>query len=71
LDTLVTTPSNSRLFLTEAETAGLLGISAATLNRLARAGKSPIEPVVISPRARRYRRIDIDRLAGVIPGART
>ena len=35
-----------------------------TLHRLAHAGKSPIEPVWVTPSVRRYRIADIERLAG-------
>jgi len=55
------------LFLSEKETAQLLGIHPSTLHRLAHAGKAPIEAVWLTDHIRRYRRLDVERLAGLLP----
>jgi len=57
---------DGRLFCTEEETAALLGIHRTTLRTLALAGSAPIEPVVLTEHKRVYRKVDIERLAGVI-----
>lgn len=58
------TSIEARLFLNEAETARLLGVSSSTLARLARSGDAPVPPVVIGQR-RMYSRRDLESLAGV------
>lgn len=55
------------LFYSEAEAATRLGLHRTTLRALALAGRSPVEPVAITPHRRVYRRIDIHRLAGIEP----
>ncbi|HKT55663.1 MAG TPA: hypothetical protein VJR25_02725 [Microbacterium sp.] len=53
------------LFYSEAEAAALLGIHRTTLRTLALAGHAPIEPIALTEHRRVYRRIDIQRLAGI------
>jgi len=53
------------LFYSEEEAALLLGIHRTTLRHLAVDGKAPIPPVHITEHKRIYRRIDVERLAGV------
>ncbi len=53
------------LFYSEEAAAALLGIHRTTLRNLALDGKAPVEPVTITDHKRVYRRIDIERLAGV------
>ena len=53
------------LFSPEAEAAALLGIHRTTLRTLALAGHAPIEPIALTEHRRVYRRIDIERLAGI------
>lgn len=53
------------LFYSEEETALLLGIHRTTLRHLAVDGKAPVPPVHITEHKRVYRRIDVERLAGV------
>ncbi|MBN9187287.1 hypothetical protein [Microbacterium sp.] len=53
------------LFYSEAEAAALLGIHRTTLRTLALAGHAPIEPIALTEHRRVYRRIDIERLAGI------
>ena len=53
------------LFYTEEETAALLGIHRTTLRTLALAGEAPVEPVRLTRHKRVYRRIDVQRLAGL------
>ncbi|HEX4443865.1 MAG TPA: hypothetical protein VHZ81_09870 [Galbitalea sp.] len=54
-----------RLFYSEEETAALLGIHRTTLRMLALDGRAPVEPVRLTQHKRVYRRIDVERLAGV------
>lgn len=54
----------ARPFLTESETARLLGIHPSTLARLARARSAPVEPVLVGQR-RMYRTRDVEALAGM------
>lgn len=54
-----------RLFYSEEETAALLGIHRTTLRALAVHGRAPVEAVALTPHKRVYRRIDVERLAGV------
>lgn len=60
----MTRSQTPRLFLTEAETAGLLRVHPSTLGRLAKRGQSPIAPVVVGTR-RMYPCIEVHKLAGV------
>ena len=64
-----TTPTDERkrapLFYPEEETAALLGIHRTTLRTLALAGTSPVEPIRLTQHKRVYRRIDVQRLAGL------
>ena len=53
------------LFYSEGEAAALLGLHRTTLRTLALEGTAPIEPVHVSAHKRIYRRVDIERLAGV------
>ncbi|MDJ1371528.1 hypothetical protein [Gulosibacter molinativorax] len=53
------------LFYSEEETAALLGIHRTTLRTLALAGASPVEPIRLTQHKRVYRRIDVQRLAGL------
>lgn len=53
------------LFYSEEETALLLGIHRTTLRHLAVEGHAPVPPVHITEHKRIYRRIDVERLAGV------
>ncbi len=53
------------LFYSEEETAALLGIHRTTLRTLALAGEAPVEPVRLTRHKRVYRRIDVQRLAGL------
>ena len=62
----MTTLLDKPLFLTEAQVARILGVHPATLHRLAHAGKSPIPVVWVTPSTRRYRRVDVERLAGIL-----
>ncbi|WP_407361231.1 helix-turn-helix domain-containing protein [Microbacterium sp. LBN7] len=55
------------LFYSEEEAAQLLGIHRTTLRTLAVHGCSPVPPVQITEHKRIYRRIDVERLAGVAP----
>ncbi|MBN9139225.1 hypothetical protein PYV02_02205 [Leifsonia sp. H3M29-4] len=54
------------LFYSEEETASLLGIHRTTLRTLALDGRAPVEPIRLTPHKRVYRRIDVERLAGVV-----
>ena len=56
----------TRLFLSEEETAALLGIHRTTLRTLALDGRAPVEPIRLTQHKRVYRRIDVERLAGVV-----
>jgi hypothetical protein len=56
----------ARLFYSEEETAALLGIHRTTLRNLALEGRAPVEPVRLTDHKRVYRRIDVERLAGVV-----
>ena len=64
-----TAPTDERkrapLFYSEEETAALLGIHRTTLRTLALAGEAPVEPVLLTRHKRVYRRIDVQRLAGL------
>lgn len=53
------------LFYSEEEAALLLGIHRTTLRHLAVDGRAPVPPVQITEHKRIYRRIDVERLAGV------
>ena len=55
----------ARLFYSEEETAALLGIHRTTLRSLALDGRAPVEPIRLTDHKRVYRRIDVERLAGV------
>jgi hypothetical protein len=55
------------LFYSEEEAALLLGIHRTTLRTLAVHGCSPVPPVQITEHKRIYRRIDVERLAGIAP----
>jgi len=55
------------LFYSEEEAALLLGIHRTTLRTLAIRGCAPVPPVHITEHKRIYRRIDVERLAGVTP----
>lgn len=55
-----------RLFYSEEETAALLGIHRTTLRTLALDGRAPVEPIRLTDHKRVYRRIDVERLAGVV-----
>lgn len=54
------------LFYSEEEAALLLGIHRTTLRHLAVNGHAPVPPVHITEHKRIYRRIDVERLAGVV-----
>ena len=54
------------LFYSEEETAALLGIHRTTLRALAVSGQALVEPIQLTPHKRVYRRIDVERLAGVV-----
>ena len=54
------------LFYSEEETAALLGIHRTTLRALAVSGQAPVEPIRLTQHKRVYRRIDVERLAGVV-----
>lgn len=54
------------LFYSEEEAAQLLGIHRTTLRHLAVEGHAPVPPVHITEHKRIYRRIDVERLAGVV-----
>lgn len=54
------------LFYSEEETAALLGIHRTTLRALAVSGQAPMEPIRLTQHKRVYRRIDVERLAGVV-----
>ncbi|MBX3089271.1 hypothetical protein [Microbacterium istanbulense] len=53
------------LFYSEVETAALLGIHRTTLRTLALEGRSPVEPIRLTQHKRVYRRVDVERLAGL------
>lgn len=53
------------LFYSEEETAALLGIHRTTLRTLALEGRAPVEPIRLTRHKRVYRRIDVQRLAGL------
>ena len=65
-----TAPTNEHqgapLFYSEEETAALLGIHRTTLRALAVSGQAPVEPIRLTQHKRVYRRIDVERLAGVV-----
>ena len=56
----------ARLFYTEEETAALLGIHRTTLRGLALDGRAPVDPIRLTEHKRVYRRIDVERLAGMV-----
>ena len=62
----VNTSAPARLFYSEEETAALLGIHRTTLRTLALDGRAPVEPIRLTDHKRVYRRIDVERLAGVV-----
>lgn len=62
---LVPVTALAPLFYSEEEAALLLGIHRTTLRHLAVDGKAPVPPVHITEHKRVYRRIDVERLAGV------
>ncbi|WP_454119111.1 hypothetical protein [Microbacterium lacticum] len=53
------------LFYSEVETAALLGIHRTTLRTLALDGRAPVEPIRLTQHKRVYRRVDVERLAGL------
>lgn len=53
------------LFYSEEETAALLGIHRTTLRTLAMDGRAPVEPIRLTQHKRVYRRVDVERLAGL------
>jgi len=53
------------LFYSEEETAALLGIHRTTLRTLALDGRAPVEPIRLTQHKRVYRRVDVERLAGL------
>lgn len=53
------------LFYSEDETAALLGIHRTTLRTLALDGRAPVEPIRLTQHKRVYRRVDVERLAGL------
>lgn len=53
------------LFYSEEETAALLGIHRTTLRTLALEGRAPVEPIRLTQHKRVYRRVDVERLAGL------
>jgi len=53
------------LFYSEEETATLLGIHRTTLRTLALDGRAPVEPIRLTQHRRVYRRVDVERLAGL------
>lgn len=63
---LAPTTALTPLFYSEEEAALLLGIHRTTLRHLAVDGKAPVPPVHITEHKRIYRRIDVERLAGVV-----
>lgn len=60
-------PDLKPLFYSEEEAALLLGIHRTTLRTLAVRGCAPVPPVQITDHKRIYRRIDVERLAGIAP----
>ena len=59
-------PELTPLFYSEEEAALLLGIHRTTLRTLAIHGQSPVPPVQVTEHKRIYRRIDVERLAGLV-----
>jgi hypothetical protein len=55
------------LFYSEEEAAFLLGIHRTTLRTLAMHNEAPVPAIHITEHKRIYRRIDVERLAGVAP----
>ena len=53
------------LFYSEEEMAALLGIHRTTLRTLALDGRAPVEPIRLTQHKRVYRRVDVERLAGL------
>ena len=53
-------------FYTEAQTADRLGIHRTTLRNMALEGRAPVEPFQMTEHRRMYRRVDVDKLGGVI-----
>ncbi len=60
-------PELTPLFYSEEEAALLLGIHRTTLRTLAIRGCAPVPPVQVTEHKRIYRRIDVERLAGIAP----
>lgn len=58
-------PERPPLFYSEEETAALLGIHRTTLRTLGLEGRAPVEPILLTRHKRVYRRIDVQRLAGL------
>ncbi|KDA05481.1 hypothetical protein DC31_16445 [Microbacterium sp. CH12i] len=63
---MINAAAPARLFYSEEETAALLGIHRTTLRTLALEGRAPVEPIRLTDHKRVYRRIDVERLAGVV-----
>lgn len=63
---IASTATLAPLFYSEEEAALLLGIHRTTLRHLAVEGHAPVPPVHITEHKRIYRRIDVERLAGVV-----
>lgn len=63
----LTHPVLKPMFYSEEEAALLLGIHRTTLRTLAVHGRAPVPPVQITEHKRIYRRIDVERLAGLAP----
>ena len=72
MDDLTTLPAPDThqltpLFYSEEEAAFLLGIHRTTLRTLAMHDEAPVPAIHITEHKRIYRRIDVERLAGVTP----
>ncbi len=63
---ITATATLAPLFYSEEEAALLLGIHRTTLRHLAVDGKAPVPPIHITEHKRIYRRIDVERLAGIV-----
>ncbi len=61
----ITTAPPAPLFYSETQTATLLGIHRTTLRTLALEGRAPVEPIRLTQHKRVYRRVDVERLAGL------
>jgi hypothetical protein len=53
------------LFYSEEETAALLGIHRTTLRLLALENRAPVSAITLTAHKRIYRRVDVERLAGI------